>query len=332
LSNPRSDLIDFAIDGNALVRSGEIGTFEGQYHDVQLAVKKIVEFSMRDTYRNRMVLALGNGQRVGATLVRHRLADDYYSAMPLYVCTAETQGFIGYIIEQALQDELDRANMNKNVTSLLTRVIVESNDTAFLNPTEPIGETLDDEMTDVLLRNVSHLYIFKKRKVGSGGTKFKLFIPSPKPITIVNYEAIRSLVNAGFIVVACGGGGIPVMKQDWNTIGVDAVDAVIDKDLASERLTTSIGASTLVLLTNVDGIYRNYGEKDQKLIGTVSIGADFEQKLGSQHLKNGGIGPKVPKVQASISFIRNGGREVIVCALRHLSDALSGVFGTHFFR
>ena len=308
------------------MRSGEKGTFEGQYHNVQLAVKQIVEFMKRDNCRNRIVLTHGNGPQVGATLVRHRLADDYYPAMPLFVCTAETQGFIGYIIEQALQDELDRANMNKNVTSLLTRVIVDSNDTAFLNPTKPIGETFDDEMTDVLLRNVSHLYVFKKRKVGSGGTKFKLLVPSPKPITIVNYEAIRSLVNAGFIVVACGGGGIPVMKENWNTIGVDAV---IDKDLASERLATSIGASTLVLLTNVDGIYRNYGKKNQELIDTVNIGTNFEQKLGSRDLESGSIGPKV---QAAISFIRNGGKEAIVCSLKHLSDALSGISGTHFFR
>jgi carbamate kinase len=244
--------------------------------------------------------------------------------MPLYVCTAETQGFIGYIIEQALQDELDRANVNKNVTTLLTRVIVDSNDHAFLNPTKPIGETFDDEMTNVLLKN--EIVQLKKRKVGSGGTKFKLLVPSPKPITIVNYEAISSLVNAGFIVVACGGGGIPVMKENWNTIGVDAV---IDKDLASEKLATSIGASTLVLLTNVDGIYQNYGKKDQELIGTISIGTDFEQKLGSEDLESGSIGPKV---QASISFIRNGGREAIVCSLQHLSEALSGVSGTHFFR
>jgi len=306
------------------VRSGEKGTFEEQYHNVQVAVKQIVEFMKRDNCRNRIVLTHGNGPQVGATLVRHRLADEYYPALPLYVCTAETQGFIGYIIEQALQDELDRSNMNKNVTTLLTRVIVDSNDNAFLNPTKSIGETFNDEITEVLLRN--EIVQLKKRKVGSDGTKFKLLVPSPRPITIVNYEAIRSLVDAGFIVVACGGGGIPVMKENWNTKGVDAV---IDKDLASERLATSIGASTLVLLTNVDGIYRNYGKKNQELISTVSMGTNFEEKLGSQDLESGSIGPKV---QASISFIRNGGKEAIVCSLQHLSDALAGISGTHFFR
>jgi len=324
LSNSRSDLIVFAIGGNALVRSGEKGTFEEQYHNVQVAVKQIVEFMKRDNCRNRIVLTHGNGPQVGATLVRHRLADEYYPALPLYVCTAETQGFIGYIIEQALQDELDRSNMNKNVTTLLTRVIVDSNDNAFLNPTKSIGETFNDEITEVLLRN--EIVQLKKRKVGSDGTKFKLLVPSPRPITIVNCEAIRSLVDAGFIVVACGGGGIPVMKENWNTKGVDAV---IDKDLASERLATSIGASTLVLLTNVDGIYRNYGKKNQELISTVSMGTNFEEKLGSQDLESGSIGPKV---QASISFIRNGGKEAIVCSLQHLSDALAGISGTHFFR
>jgi carbamate kinase len=324
LSNSRSDLIVFAIGGNALVRSGERGTFEEQYQNVQIAVKQIVEFMKRDKCRNRIVLTHGNGPQVGATLVRHRLADEYCPALPLYVCTAETQGFIGYIIEQALQDELDCSKINKNVTTLLTRVIVDSNDNAFLNPTKPIGETFSDEMTEVLLKNgIVHL---KKRKVGTDGTKFKLVVPSPKPITIVNYEAIRSLVDAGFIVVACGGGGIPVMKENRNTLGVDAV---IDKDLASERLATSIGASTLVLLTNVDGIYRNYGKKNQELIGTVSIGMNLEQELGSQDLESGSIGPKV---QAAISFIRNGGKEAIVCSLQHLSDALAGISGTHFFR
>jgi carbamate kinase len=324
LSDSRSDLIVFAIGGNALVRSGEKGTFEEQYHNVQAAMKQIVEFMKRDNCRNRIVLTHGNGPQVGATLVRHKFAANHYPAMPLYVCTAETQGFIGYIIEQAFQDELDRANMNKHVTTLITRVCVDSNDTAFLNPTKPIGETFDDEMTDVLLRN--EIVQLKKRKVSSGGTKFKLLVPSPKPIRIVNYEAITTLVNSGFIVVACGGGGIPVMKESWNTIGVDAV---IDKDLASERLATSIGASTLVLLTNVDGIYRNYGKNDQELIDTISLGTDIEQKLGSQDLESGSIGPKV---QASISFVKNGGREAIVCSLQQISDALSGISGTHFFR
>jgi carbamate kinase len=324
LSNSRSDLIVFAIGGNALVRSGEKGTFEEQDHNVQVAVRQIVEFMKRDNCRNRIVLTHGNGPQVGATLVRHRLADDYYPALPLYVCTAETQGFIGYLIEQALQDELDRAHMNKNVTTLLTRVIVDSNDSAFLNPTKPIGEIFDEEMTEVLLRN--EIVQLKKRKVGSDDTKFKLLVPSPKPITIVNHEAILSLVDAGFIVVACGGGGIPVMKENWKTSGVDAV---IDKDLASERLATSIGASTLVLLTNVDGIYRNYGKKNQEFISTISIGTNFKQKLGSQDLESGSIRPKV---QASISFIRNGGKEAIICSLQHLSDALAGISGTHFFR
>ena len=324
MSNSRSDLIVFAIGGNALVRSGEKGTFEEQYHNVQVAVRQIVDFMKRDNCRNKIVLTHGNGPQVGATLVRHRLAHNYYPPLPLYVCIAETQGFIGYIIEQALQDELDRSNMNKHVTTLLTRVVVDSNDSAFLNPTKPIGETFDDEMTEVLLRN--EIVQLRKVRVVSDGAKYKLLVPSPNPITIINYEAIRSLVDTGFIVIACGGGGIPVMKENSNTLGVDGV---IDKDLASERLATSIGASRLVLLTNVDGIYRNYGKENQEFINTVSIESNFEQKIGLRDLESGSIGPKV---QASISFIRNGGNEAIVCSLQHLSDALAGITGTHFFR
>lgn len=307
------------------MRSGEKGTFEEQYRNVQVAAKQIAEFMKRDSRKNRIVLTHGNGPQVGATLVRHRLAGQHYPAMPLHVYTAETQGFIGYIIEQALQDELDRAKMNKKVTTVLTRVIVDSNDNAFLNPTKSIGETFDEEMTEVLL--VNEMVQLKKGKVGGlGGTKFKLLVPSPKPITIINYEAIRFLVNAGFIVIACGGGGIPVMKENGQTFGVDAV---IDKDLASERLATSIGASTLVLLTNVDGIYWNYGKKNQELVSTVQIGTNHEEKIGLKELESGSIGPKV---EAAISFIRNGGKEAIVCSLQHLSDALAGTSGTHFFK
>lgn len=324
MSNSRTDLIVFAIGGNALVRSGEKGTFDEQYHNVQVAVRQIVDFMKSDNNKNRIVLTHGNGPQVGATFVRHRLAEDYYPALPLYVCTAETQGFIGYLIEQALQDELDRSKMNKHVTTLLTRVIVDSNDNAFQNPTKPIGETFDNEMTEVILRN--EMVQLRKRRVGSDRTKYKLLVPSPKPIKIINYEAIRSLLDAGFIVVACGGGGIPVMKHNWKTLGVDAV---IDKDLASERLATSISASKLVLLTNVDGIYRNYGKKNQEFIHTVNVDTNFEQKLGLRDLESGSIGPKV---QAAISFIRNGGKEAIVCSLQHLSDALAGLSGTHFFR
>ena len=165
MSNSRSDLIVFAIGGNALLRSGEKGTFEEQYHNVQVAVKQIVKFMKRDNCKNRIVLTHGNGPQVGATLVRHSLAGEYYPALPLYVCTAETQGFIGYKIEQALQDELDRSKINKTVTTLLTRVIVDSNDNAFLNLTKLIGETFDDEMTEVLLK--TGMLQLKKRKVNS---------------------------------------------------------------------------------------------------------------------------------------------------------------------
>jgi carbamate kinase len=321
LSKSRTDLIVFAIGGNALIRSGEKGTFEEQYRNVQIAVRQIVDLIKGD---NSIVLTHGNGPQVGATLVRHSLANEYYPALPLHVCTAETQGFIGYMIEQALQDELDRSNLNKRVTTLLTRVIVDKNDDAFQNPTKPIGETFDDEMTDVLLRN--EIVQLRKRRISADGTKYKLLVPSPKPIAITNHEAIRSLLDAGFVVVACGGGGIPVMKQNKSTVGADAV---IDKDLASEKLATSIGASKLVLLTNVDGIYQNYGERNQELIRTVKVGTNFERALALQDLESGNI---APKVQASISFIRNGGKEAIVCSLHHIAQALAGISGTHFFR
>ncbi|CAN5311865.1 carbamate kinase [soil metagenome] len=303
-----------AIGGNALMRQGEKGSFEDQYNNVQLAIKEVADVIEKGY---RVVLTHGNGPQVGAALLRHKMADDIYPALPLHACDAETQGLIGYMIEQALQNELNRRHIDQSVATVITRVTIDREDQAFRNPTKPVGKPIfGKEMRDLTFCNTLQL-VAKNSNEG-----YQLVVPSPKPISILEYKAIRTLMDEGFVVIACGGGGIPVMESNGLAIGSDAV---IDKDLVSERLATLIGARKLVLLTNVDGVYQNYGKKNQKLIS--KIGVSKSSQFDVHKLQEGSMGPKV---QACMTFIKEGGNEAIIAKLGRLLDALSGFSGTHF--
>jgi carbamate kinase len=318
LSGLKSEVIVIALGGNALLREGELGTFEEQSRHVQGVAKQIVDLIERGF---RIVLTHGNGPQVGATLMRHRLANGIFPALPLHACNAETQGLIGYMIEQVLQDEINRRNIQMHVTTVITRVIVDENDPAFQNPSKPVGKIFheweEQEWMDTLSKDDSRIMI-KKVRSGNG---YRLAVPSPKPLLIVEHRVIENLIKANFLVIACGGGGIPIINKNNITVGVNAV---IDKDLASELLATLIGASRLVLLTNVDGVYEQYGKATQKLIMKIMV--DELDKLGANWL---GEGSMAPKVKASTSFIKNGGKEAIIAHLDKLTDAVAGHSGTH---
>jgi len=318
-----TETIVIALGGNALMRRDEKGTFDEQYHNIQIAVVEVVDLIEKGY---KVVLTHGNGPQVGATLLRHNMADKIYPALPLHACNAETQGLIGYMVEQALQNEVNRRQLNKHVTALITRAIVDENDEAFQNPTKPVGkvffekEMIDSSSLSDSSNNTLQLVTKKDYSIVGGG--YRVIVPSPKPISILEYKAIRTLIDAGFIVIACGGGGIPVIERDGSITGIDAV---IDKDLASERLATSIGATRLVLLTDVDGVYENYGKNNQKLINEIKV-----TELKRFNLLKLQEGSMAPKVQACMAFIKNGGKEAIISSVYRLSNALSGFSGTHF--
>ncbi|MGB7675649.1 MAG: hypothetical protein WBL54_03920, partial [Nitrososphaeraceae archaeon] len=244
-----------------------------------------------------------------------------YPALPLHACNAETQGVIGYMIEQTLQDEIDKKGMEMQVTTVLTRVLVNENDPAFQNPSKPVGRVFheweEQEWMDTLVKD-SNYFMIKKVRAGNG---YRLAVPSPDPLLIVEHRAIESLIQAGFLVIACGGGGIPVIEKNGAKIGVNAV---IDKDLATARLATLIGATKLVILTNIDGVYENYGKEDQKLMTTIRMKdlEGFDKNLL-------GEGSMAPKVKAATLFIKNGGKESIIAHLDKLTDAVAGSTGTH---
>jgi carbamate kinase len=306
-------LIVIALGGNALLQRGQKGSFDDQYQNVKGTVGKVADLIERG---HKIVLTHGNGPQVGATLLRHEAAKNIVPPLPLDACGAETQGFIGYMIQQALRNELKSRGIDKFVVTLITRVIVDKHDSAFQNPTKPIGPFYTKEEADKVREQKPELVI--KEDAGRG---YRRVVPSPDPKIIAERFAIRALVDAGFIVVACGGGGIPIIEEGGNAVGVEAV---IDKDLAGQRLATLIGAHIFVVLTDVNGVYINYGKPNQELIKEITTG-----KLRN-YAKEGQFkeGSMAPKVEAAIRFVESGGERAVIAALGELIEALDGKAGT----
>jgi carbamate kinase len=307
-------LIVIALGGNALLQRGQKGSFDEQYQNVQSTVSKIADLIQRGY---EIVMTHGNGPQVGAALLRHEAAKNIVPPFPLDACGAETQGFIGYMIQQALRNELKARGLDKYVVTIITRVIVDKHDSAFQNPTKPIGPFYSKEEVARVKEQKPELVI--KEDAGRG---YRRVVPSPDPKIIAERSAIRALVDAGFVVVACGGGGIPIVEEKGHAVGVEAV---IDKDLGGQRLATLIGANIFVILTDVDGAYRNYGTPEQELIREATSG------LLRNYLRDGEFreGSMAPKVEAAIRFVETGGERAVIAALGSLTEALDGRTGTH---
>ena len=314
---PSNDLVVVALGGNAILRRGEKGTFEEQYRNVCDTVQRIADL-VEDGYR--VVITHGNGPQVGATVLRHEAAKNIVPPFPLDVCGSETQGFIGYMIQQALRNELKKRGLDKYAVTVVTRVIVDSDDPAFRNPTKPVGPFYTKDEAETIRSQRPELVV--KEDAGRG---YRRVVPSPDPKIIAERSAIRALVDNGFVVVACGGGGIPIVEEGTQARGVEAV---IDKDLAGQRLATLIGAAVLVILTDIDGAYVNYGTSKQALIKQATP-EQLEQYMREGHFKEGSM---APKISAVIRFIQNGGREAIIAELSKLKEAIQGKSGTHITR
>jgi len=307
-------LIVIALGGNALLRRGQKGTFDDQYRNVMSTVSKIADLVQRGY---KVVMTHGNGPQVGATLLRHEAAKSIVPPFPLDACGAETQGFIGYMIQQALRNELKARGIDKYVVTVITRVIVDKHDLAFQNPTKPIGPFYSKDEANSLKQQKPDLTI--KEDAGRG---YRRVVPSPDPKIIAERSAIRALVDAGYVVVACGGGGIPIIEEGTSAVGVEAV---IDKDLAGQRLATLIGANVFVILTDVKGAYVDYGTQKQELIAEITSGK-LKNYLREGQFKEGSM---APKVQAAIRFVEAGGERAIIADLASLIEALDGKTGTH---
>ena len=306
-------LIVIALGGNALLQRGQKGTVEEQSGNLKKTVSRIADLIQRGC---KVVLTHGNGPQVGATLLRHEAAKAIVPPFPLDACGAETQGFIGYIIQQALRNELKTRGIDKFVVTVVTRVIVDKHDSAFQTPTKPIGPFYSKEEASRLREQRPDLTV--KEDAGRG---FRRVVPSPDPKIIAERTAIRALVDAGFVVVACGGGGIPIIEEGTQAVGVEAV---IDKDLAAQRLATLIGAHILIILTDVEGAFLNYRTPTQERIREITSG-----KLRN-YLKEGQFkeGSMAPKIEAVIRFVESGGERAVIADLGSLVEAFERRSGT----
>ncbi len=285
-----------ALGGNALMRPGERGTIAEQRANLRRTCEALRPL-LDD---GRLVVTHGNGPQVGNELRRHERAADEVPPLPLYIAVAQTQAEIGALIESELAPLADRP-----VVCLLTHVVVAKDDPAFGEPTKPIGPFYDEEQAKTLGRErgwvVTH----------DPGRGWRRVVPSPAPLEVVELQAVRALLDAGLITVACGGGGIPVARRDGR---LDGVDAVIDKDRASALLAKELGAERLVILTDVSAVVRGFGTEHEEKLGELS--ADEAEALLSE-LAEGSMGPKV---EAAIDFARATGNEALITS----AEALPG--------
>ncbi len=304
-----------AVGGNSLIRAGEKGTIAEQRANARRTAAEIVKL-IRDGYR--IVLTHGNGPQVGAALLRSERGASQVPGHPLDVCGASTQGEIGYLLEQALQAELEMAGLHMPVATVLTQSIVALNDPAMQHPTKPIGPFYSRADAEERKR------LFGWEIVEDAARGYRRVVPSPNPVGIVELDVIRDLVEHGVLVIACGGGGIPVVCDQGQIRGIEAV---IDKDLASALLASQLGTDLFVISTDTDRVYLDYKKPTQSPLRTV---ADSELREYSRagHFPPGNMGPKI---EAVLRFLANGGKEAIITSAENLWVAVMEGAGTHMF-
>ena len=289
-----------ALGGNALLRGNEIGTIQQQEKNTYNTCLNLLNL-LKEGYN--IVITHGNGPQVGNIMLRNEAGYNNYKIpkMPLDICVADSQGGIGYMIERQIINLLKDHKIRKNVVTIVTQVLVDKDDPAFQNPTKPVGAFYLKEEADLLAR--VNNFIFKE---DSGKRGWRRVVPSPKPQDILNKKVIKDLVHKGNIVIASGGGGIPVYRDsDKKLYGVEAV---IDKDNASALLAEEIGADAFFILTDVPKVYVKFKKPDQKALDVVT--ADEAQKyFDDGEFAAGSMGPKI---LAAINFVKNGGKETVI--------------------
>lgn len=311
--SPMHKLAVTALGGNALLRENEKGTIEEQEENAAETIENLI-FLIRDGYD--LVITHGNGPQVGNILMRNDAGEQLYgiAPMPLDICVADSQGGIGYMIERMLRNVLNKHGILKNVVTLVNMVLVDPADPAFSNPVKGIGKIYPEEEARKLEQGKK--WIFKPSGKSTGG--FRRVVPSPLPRDIMNKEIIGSLARAGNIVIAAGGGGIPVYFDENQN--VRTVDAVIDKDMASALLASQIGADELYILTDVPFIYKDFGKPTQEKLEFLDY-ADTRKYLEAGTF---GEGSMAPKIRACLQFIEKGGKKSVITEAKKLEDKRYG--------
>lgn len=306
--------IVIALGGNALAQPGEEGTITEQFRHTRESLGAVVELA-RDGWR--IAIVHGNGPQVGNELIRNEQSRHLVPPLPLGVLVAATEGWIGYMIQQSLQNALRRAGVERQVVTLVTQVMVDPADPELKRPTKPIGRTMDEAAARSLAAELGGDVAETK-----GG--WRRVVGSPRPLSIVERPMIRSLVAEGHLVIAAGGGGCPVYPDSRWGGGLEGVDAVVDKDRAAAILGRDIGAEVLVILTDVECVYLDYGKETQRALHRITVD-EAERLLASGEL---GAGSMAPKVEAAASFVRSGGTRAVIARLDQGREAVAGRAGT----
>jgi carbamate kinase len=307
-----SKLVLVAVGGNALIRAGQKGTAQEQFENAVVTAAAVVRLIKNG---HRVVLTHGNGPQVGAVLTRSELAAAQAYRMPLDCCVASTQGEIGYVLQYAMWQAMQAEGLKTPVVSLVTQVLVEKGDPAFLRPTKPIGP--------FYTRDVAERYrdLFDWVITEDSSRGYRRVVPSPEPKEIIELEAIRACVDRGLVVIAAGGGGVPVFNDHDITKGVEAV---IDKDHTSAILAAQLHADVFVIATDVEKVCLDYRKPTQRMLDRLTA-AECRAYMDAGQFPAGSMGPKIA---AALVFLERGGKEAIITNHEHLVAAIEGRGGT----
>lgn len=311
--------IVLALGGNALQSNPKDKSAEAQLATCTATAKSIVRLVEEG---HDIIIVHGNGPQVGQLLASFECAhnsDNLNPVFPLDVVDAISQGYIGYHLQQAIKNELFNKNLTKNVQTLLTQVVVDPNDERFQNPTKPIGSFYSKEDANILSKEKG--YVMKE----DAGRGYRRVVPSPLPIDIVEKNVIKNLYANGNIVITCGGGGIPVIENNEN---LDGVAAVIDKDLAAEKLAEVVDADLLLILTCVDGVFINYNTPEQEKLSQANVDT-MEKYIDEKQFASGSM---LPKVEACLKFVKHTNKKAIIASLEQASEAIAEKSGTVIYK
>jgi len=304
-----------AIGGNAIQKEDQKGTIEEQKENINNSCEPVLELIQKGY---SVVITHGNGPQVGNSLIKGELASEVVPKYPLDVCDAETQGALGYLIQQAFHNKLKQKGIKKSVATVVTQIIVDKNDDAFKNPTKPVGPFYDKEKAEEIMKSKGLTF------VEDSGRGYRRVVPSPMPKKIVEKEAIEALLNTDSLVITAGGGGIPVVEEYGMLNGTEAV---IDKDFASALLAAEIKAEYFFILTGVEQVAINFGKPNQENLSELSV-KDALAYMEEGQFPKGSMGPKI---KAAIYFLERGGKNVIITSIDKLQQALEGKTGTRLF-
>lgn len=302
-----------AFGGNAILPENQRGLQSEQAKNAQKAARLMIHVVKKG---HDLIIVHGNGPQVGNLLMQMEEAINKIPPFSLEICDAMTEGSMGYMLERAIINELRKNSLDREVATLITQVVVDKEDTAFDNPTKPIGPFYTKYRAQMLARQK------KWKMIEDAGRGYRKVVPSPRPIDVVPKRVIQDLVHSGKIVITAGGGGVPIII-DGNGL-FQGVEAVIDKDHAASLIASEVKADLFIILTNVDRVYLNYGKPDEKPIDEMSVD-QAQTYLDQGQFPPGSMGPKI---QAAIDYIHHGGKEVLITSANHLKAALLNRSGT----